>query len=158
MKTTATVGGSGTAGLAQKLAQIRKKYQQSSQVLVGVPAAAGSNNGEKIVDYARANEFGTATIPERSFLRVPLYSAQASIAKDFERLMKMVAEGKLTMAQALDQIGQVAAGISQGAISDGISPANAPSTMRVKGSSKPLIDTGRLRQSITWVVIPGGES
>ena len=31
--------------------------------------------------------------------------------------------------------------------------ANAPSTIRMKGSSKPLINTGRMRQSITSKVV-----
>ncbi|GLG01828.1 hypothetical protein Alches_18690 [Alicyclobacillus hesperidum subsp. aegles] len=32
-------------------------------------------------------------------------------------------------------------------------PANAPSTVKQKGSDRPLIDTGNLRQSITYVVV-----
>lgn len=91
-------------------------------------------------------------IPERSFLRVPLRAAQDQIAADFKRLLKMVVRDKLTMTQALDQIGAKGAAISQQAISSGIAPPNTAATERRKGSTTPLMDKGHLRQAITWVL------
>lgn len=92
------------------------------------------------------------TIPERSFLRVPLRANQKEFANAFRQIMPKVARGELTIEQALNQIGAKAASVSQEAIAAGIAPANAPSTVRQKGSSKPLIDKGHLRQAITWVI------
>ena len=40
----------------------------------------------------------------------------------------------------------------QEAISAGIDPPNAESTIKAKGSSTPLVDDGTLRQSITYVI------
>jgi hypothetical protein len=34
-------------------------------------------------------------------------------------------------------------------------PPNAPATIRAKGSSKPLIDTGEMRQSVTYQIRGG---
>lgn len=92
------------------------------------------------------------TIPERSFLRVPLRANQEEIASVFRELLRSVIAGELTLMQALNQVGAKGASISQEAISAGIAPANAASTVRQKGSSKPLVNTGAMRQAITWVV------
>lgn len=94
----------------------------------------------------------TITIPERSFLRVPLRASQDVWVKVFREGMKRVLAGDLSMEQLLDQVGAKAVGISQQAISSGIAPPNAPSTVRQKGSSTPLFDEGTLFRSITWVV------
>lgn len=92
------------------------------------------------------------TIPERSFLRVPLRASKDDIATIFKNQLPKVLAGELTLEQVYDQVGLKAASISQEAISNGIAPANKPSTVKRKKSSKPLIDSGQLRQSITHVV------
>lgn len=145
----------GASGMHSGLAKAMQKFATTKQVYVGLPAASGSYaDGTPLVAIGAINEFGSSDgrIPERSFLRVPLRQNGDKILADFTRLIKMVQEERLTMAAALDQIGARAASISQEAISAGIDPANAPATIKRKGSSTPLVDTGRLRQSITWVV------
>lgn len=52
----------------------------------------------------------------------------------------------------LDQMGARAAGYCKEAIETGIAPANAPSTIKRKGSATPLIDKGILKNAITHVV------
>jgi hypothetical protein len=52
----------------------------------------------------------------------------------------------------LDTIGAQAVGFCRDAIANGIAPANAPSTIKRKGSATPLIDQGHLRNAITHVV------
>lgn len=92
-------------------------------------------------------------IPERSFLRVPLRAGQKMISKVFRNLMPKVLDGEITMHQMLTSVGAKGAAISQEAISKGIDPPNAPSTIAKKGSSKPLVgEHGRLKQAITYVV------
>ena len=91
-------------------------------------------------------------IPERSFLRVPLRAKQDEIAASFRKLVALVVKEEMTMTQALNAIGAKGASISQEAISAGISPPNAPETVKRKGSSTPLVNDGHLRQAITWVV------
>lgn len=96
-------------------------------------------------------------IPERSFLRAPLKANMPKYHKAFEWFVQRATQGKISMNQALNQMGMMMVRDSQEAISKGIAPANADSTIRRKGSSTPLIDTGRLRQSITWRVVDEGE-
>lgn len=92
------------------------------------------------------------TIPERSFLRVPLRQNQDNISKAFRALTGKVARGEITLIQMLDQIGARAAGYCIEAIENGIAPPNADSTIKAKGSSTPLVDQGRMKGSITHVV------
>jgi len=148
-------GVSSGQGAIRRIREMQQRFAQQKEVAVGLPADSGNHpDGMSIVRLGAIHEFGApkAGIPERSFLRVPLRSAQDELAKVFRQLMKQVAAGDLTFDQALNQLGAKGASISQEAISEGINPANKPATVARKGSSKPLIDTGALRQAITWVV------
>ena len=80
----------------------------------------------------------------------------AKIEQVIRGLTKRIIEGKLTREQALEQFGAWAAGQVQAFISAGrVVPPLDPTTIARKGSSIPLIDTGQLRQSITYEVRPG---
>lgn len=141
-------------GVTRRLREIQERLSSNLEVAIGLPASSGSHPDSQMT-YAKLgaiHEFGTRNIPERSFLRVPLRAAQDELAGHFRRLMPKVARGEMTIMQALDQIGARAASIPQEAIQAGIAPPNAPSTVRQKGSSNPLIDTGAMRQAITWVI------
>jgi len=146
---------SGGQRIGQSIKAIQDRLRANSGVYVGVPASAGTyKSGESIAVIAAVHEFGSADgrIPERSFLRVPLRSNQQDFAAVLAGSLPDVLNGNLSMAQLMDQLGARAVATSQEAISAGIPPPNAPSTVAQKGSSQPLVDTGRLRQSITWVV------
>ena len=70
--------------------------------------------------------------------------------------MQSVIAGKRTKDEVLELLGQQCVGQIQERISEGIDPPNAPSTIRQKGSSTPLIDTGALRSAVNYRVNPGG--
>lgn len=112
-----------------------------------------------LLEVAAIHEFGApaAGIPQRSFIRAGVDELAAEI-KDAQRaLAKRVVAGDLTMDAALEQLGALVAGKLQARIAAGIAPPNAPATIEKKGSSTPLIDTGQLRSSMTWLVEHGGE-
>jgi hypothetical protein len=151
VKPTTTVTGGNR--IYNKLDQFKRRVSENSGVFVGVPAGkSDEESGTPLAVIGAYNEFGTSTIPERSFLRVPLRANQAEFATVFRNQLPLVAQGELTLLQLMEQLGARAVSVSQGAISEGIQPANDPATVRQKGSSTPLVDTGRLRQSITYVV------
>ena len=52
----------------------------------------------------------------------------------------------------LNKLGILAQGDIQAEITSLMTPALSPRTIRAKGSSKPLIDTGAMRQAVTWMV------
>ncbi len=146
---------SGGDRLGNRLRQIRESFEKNRSVLVGVPAGTGSyEDGAPIAVIAAVQEFGSAdgVVPERSFLRVPLRQNVEDFRAIWRALIPKVVRGELTMHQLMSQLGAKAASVSQEAIAAGIDPANAPSTVARKGSSKPLIDSGALRQSITYIV------
>lgn len=156
MKPTTEV--TGGQRLQQRMAEIQKRLERNSGVYVGVPSGAGQyEDGASLAVIGAVQEFGSADgrIPERSFLRVPLRSNRDLFAKIFRNQIPLVVSGELTMRQFMEQLGARGVGVSQEAISAGIAPPNAPSTIAQKGSSQPLVDTGRLRQSITYVVEEG---
>lgn len=145
----------GGQGAGTRIGQLRERLRQNAAVYVGVPKGEGVyEDGAPLAVIGAVHEFGSADghIPERSFLRVPLRAAQDEIAAIFKNQLHLVVDSSLTARQLMEQVGARGAAISQEAISGGIAPGNKASTVARKGSSTPLVDTGRLRQSITYKV------
>lgn len=146
---------SGGDRIGARLRQIREDFEKNRSVLVGVPAGLGNyKDGAPIAVIAAVQEFGSGDgrVPERSFLRVPIRQNVDAFKKQWRALIPKVVRGEITMYQMMSQIGSQAASVSQEAIQAGIAPANAPSTIAEKGSSKPLIDESRLVGAITFQV------
>ena len=116
------------------------------------PANDHTEEAVTLLQVAVFNEFGTSTIPARSFLRAWFDENRDVIREKFAILMRSVIAGDRTKEQILDLIGLWAVGQIQLRIAAGIGPANAESTIRQKGSSTPLINTGLLRASISFLV------
>lgn len=125
--------------------------------LVGVQGreAAANTQGAPaltISQIASWNEFGNARVPERSFIRACIDEHRPAIQSRATRLGAGVLMQRMTAPQALALLGEYAVGLMKARIAAGIQPANAPSTIKRKRSSKPLIDTGQLRNSITYTI------
>ena len=129
--------------LLKVLNKLKKK-----KITVGVHGDAGSDNLMK----ANANEFGTDSIPERSFIRAGYDSEKSKIDKDIEKLITKVIIREMTAAVALDLIGSTAVGRIQEFAIDLRDPPNAQSTIDAKGSSNPLVDTGQMIGSIDYKI------
>lgn len=110
-----------------------------------------------LIQVAVWNEFGTSDerVPERSFIRAWFDEQEPDLRAKLTILMRQVVAGKLTREQALDQMGLYCVGAIQKRMAEGVGPANAPSTVKAKGSSTPLVDTGQLRSSISFEVREG---
>lgn len=149
---------SGGNRISQRMKDLSTRLTKNKGVYIGVPKAAGQyEDGTPLAVIGAVQEFGSADgrIPERSFLRVPLRSNRDKFAKTFRNQIPQVISGEITMLQLMEQLGASAESVPQEAISAGIAPPNAPSTIRRKGSSTPLVDKGRLRQAVTHVVEDG---
>ena len=90
-------------------------------------------------------------MPQRSFLRSAYDENLPMIDKMIQRVAHGAVFGLGTNA-ALNQLGNVVQGMVQRKIVDGPFVPNSPATIKRKKSSKPLIDTGHLRQSIRYVI------
>jgi hypothetical protein len=122
------------------------------QVRVGFQQGAASEGGADIVDVAMWNELGTEHIPPRPFLRQSVENNAAQIKAMAEAQVKKLVKGQTTAQGALQALGTMQKGLIQNEIKSGGFTPNAPRTIAKKGSAQPLIDTGRLRQSVTFVI------
>lgn len=91
-------------------------------------------------------------IPARPFLHPAITEGAPLFKRLAEKKMLDVLLGKYSMDQLLNQMGVLGVSLVQEKITSIQDPPNAESTIRKKKSSKPLIDTGNLRQSITYII------
>ena len=119
------------------------------------------NEALTLIEVAIINEFGAQftskdgsvhEIPSRSFIRDWFDEAEPQLRDDLRVLMQSVLRGDRTKEQVLEILGQKAVGEIQEHIAAGIPPLNADATVKAKGSSTPLIDTGQLRGGVTYHV------
>lgn len=125
---------------------------QNVVVDVGIQAGTTSNNGQDLASIAAYNEFGTARIPSRPFMRASFDENVERINRASQDVIRKVIDRKISSGQALHVVGQTMTGIIQRKIVDGDWKANALRTIQQKRSDQPLIDTGRMRQSVRHVV------
>lgn len=117
-------------------------------VLEGKGGQTKGDGGPTVAQIAEWAEFGIGQ-PMRSWLRDWITQSQAEILRVQREEYRRVLVGQQTKAKALARLGVWIVGQIQARIASGIAPPNAESTIRQKGSSTPLIDTGQLRSSIT---------
>lgn len=114
-------------------------------------------NALSLAQIATVNEFGGGNVPERSFMRSTFDENRSKYQKRLERFLVQVIDGKIDLDRALGLMGTIVVRDVKVKIRDLRDPPNAPLTIKLKGSSNPLIDTGRMRQSIDFEV-RGGRS
>lgn len=125
------------------------------EVLVGIRGNAGNaEDGTPLAVIAAANEFGTARIPERSFLRSTVDSHQGDYEEELGQGLARAVDGGgvQEVDRTLRRMGVRAVADVQTTMRELDTPPNAPSTIERKGTDNPLIDTGQLRQSIDYEV------
>jgi hypothetical protein len=146
--------GPGLAPLAQRLKEIRE-----SQVYVGIPASKTIRRGEAINNSSLMfiMEHGSPlqNIPKREVLRPSIKLSQRLFAPHLGAAAKFTLEKKPTEAlRELNIAGTIAANGAKRYILVGSNLVpNAPSTIKAKGSDRPLVDEGKLVAAITHVVV-----
>jgi len=137
---------------------------RASRVLVGILQDKGGEmddeGGITLVGYASVNEFGSedGRVPERSFLRSTVdrnkneYADEIKVVlgSSVDRVIKGSQGGMLKeIERGLGRLGLRAVRDVKDTIRDLRDPPNAPSTLERKyPGENPLIETGRMRQSI----------
>ena len=117
---------------------------------------ASESDGTDICDIAAWNELGTVNMPSRPFMRKSVNENEGKI-KSFVKSMKHDLVSGASGEQILKKIGIFQKDLIQEKITEGEFAPNAVSTVKKKGSSKPLIDTGRMRQSVNYVIKEKGD-
>jgi hypothetical protein len=139
--------------------RLDKLGRTGAHVQVGVFSTAGAHadSGVSMVEIAAVHEFGSpsANIPQRSFIRAGILESREELKKVLAKLAKGVVQDRIQVDEALQQLGLWGANaVKRKVTGTNIPPPLATATIRRKGSSKPLVDTGQLVNSITWVVVP----
>ena len=119
-------------------------------------------DGTPVAYIAAIQEFGHAggNIPSRPFFRNAVKAREGVWIQAMRKLVLAATEGRLTGEQALNQMGLMQAGDVKDSINDGQYDPLKQSTLDAKQrkkrtagvSDKPLIDTGRMLQSVKYVV------
>lgn len=92
-------------------------------------------------------------IPERSFIRKTANEKQDEISTFIKSSLNMLFSFQIDADTFLKRIGIYLAQITQQTLTNTTDPANHPFTiMRKDGKEHPLIDSGRLRESITYQI------
>jgi len=130
-----------------------KKYE----IHVGI---FGSDDAEYVM-IAGVHEFGitiqkekgSIVIPERSFLRSTFDEKQNEWFKFVEKQLAHLLNCRISAKTLCERLGAKMVADAQEKLTDLDTPPNAPATIAKKGSSNPLIDSGGLRQRITYKVV-----
>lgn len=147
--------------LPQVLASLKRLA--ATDVLVGIPAQSPERgDGEPInnatLGYIHENGAPAAGIPARPFLVPGVSAAGAPMALQLKKAAQAALVGNPRVVdQRLHAAGLVAEASVKNTINAGVEPALADSTIaarerRGRTGTVPLIDTGKLRNSITHVV------
>lgn len=132
----------------------------NSDVLVGIPQATTGRKGKinnAALMYIHTNGSPARNIPKRPVIE-PALAADGN-RQVIEKELRAAASAQLDSKPqealaALQRAGMAGANASKEWFTDPRNnwPPNKPATIRRKKSSRPLIDTGALRRSITYVV------
>ena len=135
-------------------------------VVTGVQEGTSAEGGVSVADYAATNEFGATIrrtgengpirptiIPERPFMRLYFDNNLEKIGRFSENALTQAMFGRVTVNQAFTAIGLFTQKGLRAQIrrSQDYVP-NAPSTIKIKGSDKPLIDHAILLNNINFEI------
>ena len=138
---------------AFSLAQIGDEFE----VAIGFPEDTAARDTGEINNptLAAILEHGSPAnnLPARPFLESGLETGKDRLSRIMELGIRRTLDGDSDgIAWALESAGVEGASLVQRKMIQGPFAPNAPSTIKRKGSSRPLIDTGQLRQSVSYVV------
>lgn len=131
-----------------ELNKVLSKLNTDKFVTVGVHESDNARGGDTMTNaqIGAINHFGNDRTPARPWLDTGVASATPDIV---DTITDGIEDG-LEMDQILNRVGVVAVAGVQNYMDELDSPANAPSTIAKKGDNNPLIDTGELKQSVTY--------
>lgn len=142
----------GKAKIERELKTARKLV-----ALVGIPSDAKrheDNPNIGLAEIAFIMEKGSVVnnIPARPFMQQTRQRNEKRMMGLSKKLLKAISNGSTTAMDAIKKLGASYEGAMKRIFIEGAFAPNAPATVRRKKSTRPLIDTGLLRQSIKFKV------
>lgn len=151
--------GDAKALLERVLREFAKAQGNEAKVKVGFPNGKASGDIIAIAVYNHEGTRGGASgggwggpIPPRPFITRAFFKARGELKTFLRAEAKGILTGRIGLAQALPRLGIWGQTKIQDQIGSNMAPKNSATTVRLKGSNKTLIDTGRMRQSVTWAI------
>lgn len=129
--------------------QFSNLLNNKNKLEVGFFETAKYENGEYVASVAKTQEYGNLKIPARPFFRTAIQKNQGKWLNVFKNQDLVNQDLELS----LNQVGEIARGDIISSIMQTNTPPNAEATIKAKGSSKPLIDTGFMRSSVNFRVV-----
>jgi hypothetical protein len=128
----------------------------NSKLIIMIDPSATYEDGTKVEDVGMWMEFGwdefNVHYPSRPFWRSAFDSNLNNIQKRFEHELNKVLNGKTSSDLALERLGKYVVTKIKEMIMKGSYEPLTSSTIANKGSSQPLIDTGKLLKSIMYKI------
>lgn len=112
-------------------------------------ALADGNGGIKVMFILKES----VNIPERSFIRSTFDEKNDAWMDFLEDQIQRVCELEINAGEVFERLGALIVGDIQKKMVDIRTPRNAGLTVENKGSTNPLINTGKLREKVTWKVV-----
>ena len=103
--------------------------------------------GTTVAAVAYANEYGIGA-PERPFMRITNARERRNWINAAAKIVQGQARGAEAQARGVRRLGLLMVSGFKDTIREGVSPPNSPETIAHKGSSKTLVDTGQMINSI----------
>ena len=143
--------------------QAQLRLANKSKVAVGFhsdsPGSTASHgNGMNNVQVALANEIGSApgvrpVVPSRPFVKQAFSGSKRDpFLLNMKKMLGMISQGNMSTLIALERIGRMGETRVKDEILTGNFKPNAEITKQRKGSSHPLIDSGKMRAAVTYKV------
>lgn len=111
----------------------------------------------KLATVFATHEYGSPArgIPERSSLRSTMREKERELGQHMAKVTRAYVAQRVSVNQALGLVGAWCANAVKFKIGQGppIPPPLSPRTIARKGSTRPLVNTGRMMNSIRWVVV-----
>lgn len=135
----------------------------TKQVMVGVPAEKGTRSESGSINnaalaYIHDNGAPEAGIPPRPFMRPGIEAKKDEIAKRLRETAEAALDGRPEIVdRKLNAVGLIGQAAIRAKINEGPPPPLAAPTIAARQSrgrtgTKPLIDTGQLRNAINYVL------
>jgi hypothetical protein len=141
------------------LERVLRNMGQEAKVKVGFPAGKSPSDIIAIATYNHEGTRGGASgggwggpIPPRPFITQALFKGRGELKQFMRAEARNILLGRITPKQALPRLGIWGQQQIQDQIRSNMRPKNSPVTVRLKGSDKTLIDSGRMLQSVTWAI------
>lgn len=132
------------------------KSLKNKSIEAGVLSNAGDNQetGTLIAEYAYYNEYGTKHIPARPFMSMTFDEQNSNWVKSLDSILeKLVNNNNVDIEKSISLVGEQVVNDIKEKITSNIPPALKTSTIKRKKSSKTLIDTGNMRDSINFKIV-----